>query len=169
MSLQPVDATADNPWHPFNDRLAFDFANFHFAELQSSESKVNHALDLWMAAALKGGGDGELPWSSAEKMYATIDAIQEGNALWKTISFKYNGPLPKNPPKWMLKTYELCTHDSHLLLHQQLSTTSFTDQINYAPYHQFQSNGDCIWSNLMLADWSWGQVVNSLCAAMESN
>ena len=169
MPLRLVDATAKNPWHPFNDRLAFDFANFHFAELQSSESKVNCALDLWMAAVLKAGGDGELPWSSTEEMYATVDVIQEGDALWKTISFKYNGPLPKNPPKWMLETYELCMRDSRLLLHQQLSTASFADQINYMPYRQFQANGDRIWSNLMSADWSWAQAVHSLHLAMERN
>ena len=89
--LVPIDATDDNAWHPFDDRLAFDFANFQFSELQASESKINRALDLWMAANLKAGGDESIPWSSAEEMYATIDAIQEGNAPWRTITFKYNG------------------------------------------------------------------------------
>jgi len=31
------DATEDNRWHPFEDRLAFDWAHYHFMELQSSE------------------------------------------------------------------------------------------------------------------------------------
>jgi hypothetical protein len=83
--LQPTDAADQNPWHPFDDRLAFDFANFQFAKLQASESKINRALDLWMAASLKAGGNGDLPWSSAEEMYATIDAIQEGDTPWKTV------------------------------------------------------------------------------------
>ena len=56
-----------------------------------------------MAAVLKAGGDGELPWSSAEEMYATLNVIQEGDALWKTISFKYNGPLPKTHQNGCLK------------------------------------------------------------------
>lgn len=55
--LLPVDATNDNAWHPFDNRLAFDFANFQFAELQASESRINCALDLWMAANIKAGGD----------------------------------------------------------------------------------------------------------------
>lgn len=158
---QAVNATPENPWAPFDDRLAFDFANFQFTELQSSKSKINRALDLWKAAVIQAGGTNDLPWSSADELYATINAIQEGDAPWKTIPFKYNGPLPENPPKWMLKTYELCTRDSRLLLHQQLATGEFVDQINYVPYRQFQANGDRIWSNLMSADWAWSQAVSS--------
>lgn len=158
---QAVDATPENPWAPFDDRLAFDFANFQFTELQSSKSKINRALDLWKAAVIQAGGTNDLPWSSADELYATINAIQEGDAPWKTIPFKYNGPLPENPPKWMLETYELCTRDSRLLLHQQLATGEFVDQINYVPYCQFQANGDRIWSNLMSADWAWSQAVSS--------
>lgn len=109
---------------------------------------------------MKAGSDEDLPWSSADELYATIDAIQEGDAPWKTISFKYNGPLPNNPPKWMLETYDLCTRDSRLLLHQQLATADFVDQINYTPYRQFQANGDRVWSNLLSADWSWSQAVS---------
>ena len=161
MPLQPADATDQNPWHPFDDRLAFDFANFQFAKLQASESKINRAIDLWMAASLKAGGNGDLPWSSAEKMYATIDAIQEGDTLWKTITFRYNGPHPANPPKRMLETYELCTQDSCCLLHLQLLSTAFKDHINYVPYRQFNTSGDRIWSNLMFADWAWAQTVVS--------
>jgi hypothetical protein len=157
--LLPVDATNDNAWHPFDDHLAFDFANFQFAELQASESKINRALDLWMAANIKAGGDERVPWSSAEDMYATIDAIQAGNAPWKTITFWYNGPCSANLPKWMLETYELCTRNSRLVLHQQLATTDFADKIDYVPYCQFKSNGDRIWSNLMSADWAWAQAV----------
>jgi hypothetical protein len=85
--LQPADATDQNPWHPFNDHLAFDFANFQFAKLQASKSKINCALDLWMAVSLKAGGSSDIPWLSAEKMYTTIDAIQEGDALWIQIQW----------------------------------------------------------------------------------
>jgi hypothetical protein len=112
-----------------------------------------------MAANIKACGDESVPWSSAEEMYATIDAIQEGNAPWKTVSFTYNGPRPANPPKWMLETYELCTRDSRLVLHQQLATSDYVDKIDYVPYRQFKAGGDRIWSNLMSADWAWAQAV----------
>ena len=154
-----LDATEDNPWHPFEDRLAFDWAHYHFVELQSSEREVNRGLDLWLAAKLKAGDDTPLPWSSATEMYATIDAIQEGDAPFTTVKFKYNGPLPPNPPRWMTETYELCTRDSHLLLHHQLATTDFADKFNYKPYRQFNHNGDRVWSNLMSGEWAWNEAV----------
>ena len=110
--LQPTDATDQKPWHLFDNCLAFDFANFQCVKLQASELKINCALDLWMAASLKANGNGDLPSLSAEEMYATIDAIQEGNTTWKMVTFRYNGPHPANPPKWMLETYELCMSSS---------------------------------------------------------
>jgi Plavaka transposase len=92
-------------------------------------------------------------------MYATIDAIQEGDAPRKTITFKYNGPRPANPPKWMLETYELCTRDSRHLLHLQLASAAFKDQVDYVPHRQFKASGGRIWSNLMSGDWAWVQAV----------
>ncbi len=47
-----LDATEDNMWHPFEDRLAFDWAHYHFVELQSSEREINKGLDLWLAAVV---------------------------------------------------------------------------------------------------------------------
>ena len=60
-------------------------------------------------------------------MYQTIDSIQEGDAPFKTIYFKYLGAIPANPPAWMTQTYELCTHDSRILMHNQLDTTDFVN------------------------------------------
>src|SRR5712672_636611 len=33
---QPLDATPKNPFHLFQDRLAFEFADYHFSQQQSS-------------------------------------------------------------------------------------------------------------------------------------
>ena len=92
-------------------------------------------------------------------MYRTINSIQEGDAPFKTIHFKYSGPIPPNPPCWMTETYELCTRDSRILLHNQLATSDFADAIDYKPYHQFDHMGDRVWSNLMSGDWAWNEAV----------
>jgi len=63
------EVTKTNRWHPFNDRLAFDWVHYHFVELQSSEQKINKGLDLWLAAQLKAGDDSPLPWASTQEMY----------------------------------------------------------------------------------------------------
>lgn len=153
------DATEDNPWHPFEDRLAFDWAHYHFVELQSSEREINKGLDLWLATTLKAGDDTPLPWSSTEEMYKTIDSIQEGNAPFKTIRFKYSGAIRENAPGWMTQTYELCTRDSRVLLHSQLATTDFSRSFEPRPYRQFDYKNDRVWSNFMSGDWSWKEAV----------
>lgn len=153
------DATPDNPWHPFEGRLSFDWAYYNFVELQASERKINKGLDLWLAARLEVGNNTPIPWSSTTEMYATIDSIQEGNAPFQTIQFKYSEPIPDDPPRWMTQTYELCTCNVRTLLHNQLRTTDFKDEIDIWPYRQFNHKGERVWSNLMSADWAWDTAV----------
>ena len=153
------DKAQNNPWHPFEDHLAFDWAHYHFVELQSSERKINKGLDLWLATILKLGNDTPPPWSSAQEMYNTIDAIQEGDAPFMTIHIKYSGPIGHNPPRWMTERYELCTRDSKVLLKHQLATTDFDGAFDTKPYRQFDYKNDRVWSNLMSADWAWSEAV----------
>lgn len=157
--LEPLDATEENPFHPFVDRVAFEWANYHFKELQTSEAGINKGLDLWLAAIME-SGDEQLPWKSAKEMYQTIDSIQQGSAPWKTIPFRYSGPLPAGtPPKWMTDTYELCTQDIQVVLAEQLSCSEFNGHFDYVPYRQFNGKGDRVWSNLMSATWADKQAV----------
>jgi hypothetical protein len=72
---EPLDATPENPYHPFKDRLAFEFADFHFSEQQSSEGHINCAIDFLAAQAAKSHINDDAPWSSASEMYATIDQV----------------------------------------------------------------------------------------------
>ncbi|KDQ60534.1 hypothetical protein JAAARDRAFT_191906 [Jaapia argillacea MUCL 33604] len=123
MPPPPFDAhtqSAENAWHPFDDRIEFDFANYHFTTAQSSAREINQALDIWAATMKK--YHGTVPWKNATHLYATIDQIQHGSAPWKVYSIHYQGPLPAGtPPKWMTKKHELCTRDSWLVLHNQLA------------------------------------------------
>ncbi|KAH9970251.1 hypothetical protein BJV74DRAFT_744464, partial [Russula compacta] len=145
-----------NPWNPFNSRVEFDFAHYHFVEVQNSAGKIDQALDLWSASVMKYGGDA--PWKDSAELYTTIDAIQHGDSPWKVYKIRYKGPHPPGtPPKWMTETYELCTRDSHQVLHHQLSTAEFKDKFNVAPYRQVNGEGVRTWSDLMSADWAWKQ------------
>ncbi|KAI0000684.1 hypothetical protein BJV74DRAFT_876933 [Russula compacta] len=130
-----------NSWEPFNSRVEYEFANYHFVEMQSLAANIDKALDLWAANA---------PWANSTDLYNTIDRYN---------MIRYQGPLPPGmPPKWMMETYQLCTWDSCQVLHNQLATLDFCDKINYVLYCQFNGSGECVWSNLMSADWSWSQV-----------
>jgi hypothetical protein len=149
---------AINPWTPFRSRVDFDFAHFHFIKAESSAPLINEALDLWAASVMEFGGD--VPWENSKQLYATIDAIQQGDSPWKVYKIRYQGLRPPGaPPKWMTQTYEFCVRNTRRVLHHQFGTTQFKDSINYTPYQQFDGNNQRIWSNLMSADWAWTQAV----------
>jgi hypothetical protein len=85
----PLRVEKEQPWEPFESRSDFDFAHFHFVEMQSPASKIDKALNMWAANALQGGADA--PWKDADELYATIDAIQDGDSPWKVYKIKYSG------------------------------------------------------------------------------
>jgi Plavaka transposase len=154
----PPDGQDPTSWEPFGSRLDFDFAHYHFVEVQSSAGAINTALDMWQAAVLKHGEN--VPWTNAQDLYDTIDSIQLGDAPWKVHKISYQGPRPPGtPPKWMTEKYELCTRDSRLILNNQLASSEFKGETNFVPYQQFNGEGKRIWSNLMSADWAWKQAV----------
>ena len=150
-----------NPFHPFEDRLAFEFADFHFCELQSSEASINRGLQIWAVQAAKHGND-DVPWASANDMYTTIDQIQQGDNPWWRVLFHYQGTLPPNPPKWMTEDFELVTRDIRRLLHEQISCTDFDGHWDYVPYIEFNSAGDRVWTNIMSGEWAFQQAVHVL-------
>jgi hypothetical protein len=153
------DATTPEAWYPFDDRISFDFADYHFVRQQSSEGNIDRALNIWAAQVLRHGE--RIPWASAKDLYNTIDTIREGQNVWKTYRLRYNGPLPTGtPPKWMTQTYELYTRDTLEIARAQLGSEEFRGKLNYTPYRQFNKQGQRVISNLMSGDWAWKQAVS---------
>jgi hypothetical protein len=155
---QPLDATPDNLFHPFEDRLAFEFADYHFSRQELSESSINEALQLWAGQSAKNGHN-DVPWKSAAEMYNTIDKIRQGNNPWKSVPFHYTGPKPKTPPKWMTKEYVLVTRNICHLLYEQIACTDFDGHWDYAPFMEFDHAGNRVWTNIMSGDWAAKQAV----------
>jgi hypothetical protein len=162
----PSDVASENPWAPFQDRLAFDWARYHYVRLQSSADDIQVGLDLWRAAVIKHASDHDslegVPWDNAEQLYATIDSIYAGEIGWKTLKFSYSGPKPSTPPHWMEQTYDLNLRDVLGLLEQQLASTEFAGQFEYAPFQEFDFKGDRVYSHLMSAFWANREAVCSL-------
>jgi hypothetical protein len=157
-----LDETPANPWAPFDDRLSFDWAQYHYVKLQSSKHEINEGLNLWLAAIIKNKSNGDVPWNSAEELYNTIDSIQAGNAPWKAYKFRYTGPKPDGiVPQWMEQEYELNTRDILAVVKQQLATLEFNGKFDYVPYQEFGPDGERMWSNLMSGHWAWKEAVRS--------
>jgi len=157
MFTEPLDATLDNPWAPFEDRLAFDWAFYHYVKMQSSEANIVEGLDLWRAAKIKESRNGDIPWGNADDLYNTINSIQAGHAPWRSYKFRYTGPKPQTPPQWMNETYDLNLRDVLIVLEQQLATTGFDSKFDYAPYQEYDPNHDRVYSNLMSGAWAFDE------------
>jgi len=109
--------------------------------------------------AIKYGSRDGLPWKSAKELHATIDSIQTGSAPWKTYKFRYTGPKPTTPPRWMEEEYELNLRDILKVFEAELLSPEFKDESDYAPYMEFDPQGNRVWSNLMSGDWVNRQAV----------
>ena len=59
----------------------------------------------------------------------------------------------------MLKTYELNTQDTLVVMEQQLATAAFENKIDYVPYKHYDAKGNRIYSNLMSGHWAYKQAV----------
>ena len=163
--VRPTPGENDQPvhdWTPFEDRLAFDWAYYHYVTLESSAAEISEGLDLWSATSFKHGSSTGAPWKTAKDMYATIDAVQAGSLPFKTHRFYYKGPKLLTPPSWMEEPYDLDACDALAVIRLQLATLTFKDQFDYVPYQEFNSKGERIWSNLMSAQWAFKQAVCSL-------
>ncbi|KAG5635859.1 hypothetical protein DXG03_005222, partial [Asterophora parasitica] len=154
----PLDATPENQWSPFSDRLAFDWAQHHYVHLQSSEDEIHEGLEIWHATVIKHDSEhtskGHVPWQNAHDLEATIDSIKAGAVGWKTYKFHYLGPKPQTAPQWMETEYKLNTCNVLEILEQQLHTSEFDGQCEYSPYEEYGPDGHKIYSNLMSAAWA---------------
>lgn len=147
-----------NPWAPFEDRIAYDFAYYHYVKVQSSAEQISENLDILIANSIKHSGDkhaaGPNGWRNPQDLYATIDTIPAGDIPWQTYKFRYSGPKPQTPPQWMETDYELSVRDVVSVLEQQLSTSEFDGEIDYVPYEEYDPQGDRVWSNLFSGLWA---------------
>jgi hypothetical protein len=153
-----------NPWLPFQDRLEFQWAHYHYVQLQSSASGIQHGLDLWRAAVRShrtddSKHDGVL-WKNAKEMYDMIDSIPKGSVGWTTHPLSYHGPRPtRTVPQWMQETYELNVRNVLPLFKEQLASNEFDGQFKYMPYKEYDKNGSCVYTSLMSGDWADRQAV----------
>ncbi|KAI9430281.1 hypothetical protein H4582DRAFT_2113894 [Lactarius indigo] len=154
----PAPLSQDNQhvqdWTPFEDHLAFDWAYYHYVNLQSLAAEIAEGLNLWSATSIRHGATVGAPWRNAKEMYVTIDSIKIGSLPFKAFTFQYTGPKPTVPPHWMEEVYELNTCNVLDVIQEQLATPDFRGQFNYVPYKEFNGKGEHVWSNLMSGQWA---------------
>ncbi|KAI0644717.1 hypothetical protein C8Q79DRAFT_913020 [Trametes meyenii] len=140
---------------PFDSRTQFEIADFLYRRAQMSGSKIDELMELW-ACTLPEGQDP--PFASHEHLYATLDAIKQGDVPWQTFSVSYNGPIPEGAmPSWMVREYDVWFRDPRLVLREQYSNPDFANDIDWAPKRLLLPNGKRQYRDFMSGDWAWNE------------
>jgi hypothetical protein len=123
-----------------------------------SKSNTNHLLKLtaeWRGATSI--------FDSHDDMCGKIDATELGDAPWQNATLQYREELPdRDVPEWMTASYDLYYRDSHVVVKNILSNTTFKGGIDYVPYLEFGHRGERRYENLMSGDWAFKNAVRSL-------
>ncbi|KAI0669172.1 hypothetical protein C8Q78DRAFT_1070790 [Trametes maxima] len=140
---------------PFDSRTQFEIADFLYRRAQMSGSKIDELMELW-ACTLPEGQDP--PFASHEHLYATLDAIKQGDVPWQTFSVSYNGPVPEGAmPSWMVREYDVWFRDPRLILREQYSNPDFANDIDWAPKRLILPSGKRQYRDFMSGDWAWNE------------
>ena len=164
-SEAPLAGTKDaTDWTPFNDRLAFETAEFLFKRVKMSAANIDMLCTLWAASLNE--SDADPPFAGHCDLYNTIDAIPVGGVPWQSATFTYDGPRPELPggvesPKWMESEYEIWFRDPRLLFKNMLGNHDFHGSFDYAPYRQYDKKGIRRYEHFMSGDWAWKQAVSA--------
>ncbi|KAJ6622831.1 hypothetical protein B0H10DRAFT_1944422 [Mycena sp. CBHHK59/15] len=87
-------------------------------------------------------------------LYATIDAIQQGDVPWQSFTVTYMGPLPESGevPVWMTEKYEVWFRSPLGIFEKQIANPDFKDEMDWAPKRIFK-DGKCQYVDLFSGNW----------------
>ncbi|KAH9031196.1 hypothetical protein EDB85DRAFT_2074138 [Lactarius pseudohatsudake] len=157
----PPPARSDLPpddWSPFKDAAQFLLADFLFRKAQMSASNINELFDFWALSVEK--YDIAAPYDSHRTLYATIDAIQDGDAPWQCLSVNVasndsDSDIPEHAPSWKREEYEVWYRDPDVVIRNLLDNPDFASQFDTAPYIMTNTQGERRWTDFMSGHFAW--------------
>ncbi|KAJ7650467.1 hypothetical protein FB45DRAFT_859230 [Roridomyces roridus] len=153
----PWDERAPDDFSPFESRAEFELAEFLYTKEEMSTKSVDRLAQL-LAALYP---DRDPPFADYKDLYATIDAIQQGDIPWESFSVQYTGPLPENGPApvWMTETFEVWYRSPLAIFEKQLANPDFKDEMDWAPKRIFKDSKRQF-TDLFSGNWVWDQAVS---------
>ncbi|KAI9441550.1 hypothetical protein H4582DRAFT_2110388 [Lactarius indigo] len=153
----PPPARSDLPpddWSPFKDAAHFLLADFLFRKAQMSASNITELFDFWALSVEK--YDIVAPYDSHRTLYATIDAIQDGDAPWQCLSVNAaSDDDPQHAPEWRREEYEVWYRDPDVVIRNLLDNPDFASQFDTAPYIMTDTQGEHRWTDFMSGQFAW--------------
>jgi hypothetical protein len=148
-------------WAPYENRTQFEAAEFLFSRAQMSGPNIDTLLNLWAATLAPHGA--VPPFTSHKDMYDKIDSTQLGDVRWESSSIKYGGARPDHDvPDWMTAKNDIWFRDPLMLVHNMLSNPDFKDEFDYAPFQEYDHDGNHQFQDFMSGNWAWKQCVSSI-------
>ncbi|KAI9431774.1 hypothetical protein H4582DRAFT_1821998 [Lactarius indigo] len=155
--VTPPPARSDLPpddWSPFKDAAHFLLADFLFRKAQMSASNITELFDFWALSVEK--YDIVAPYDSHRTLYATIDAIQDGDAPWQCLSVNAaSDDDPQHAPEWRREEYEVWYRDPDVVIRNLLDNPDFASQFDTAPYIMTDTQGEHRWTDFMSGQFAW--------------
>ncbi|KAG1901623.1 uncharacterized protein F5891DRAFT_1128048 [Suillus fuscotomentosus] len=137
----PIPQKAPDDWSPYRNRIEFEVAEFVFKKCHMSAKNLDFLCDL-MAVSLAKHCDTP-PFADHKDLYNVID---------------YTGECPEVVPPWMNDEFEVWYRDPHAMAHNILANPTFKDEIDYAPFREYNASDDTHrWKDFMSGDWAWQQ------------
>ena len=153
----PKPSPVPDDYSPYENRAAFQFAEFLYKCEQMSTGKINKLLAI-MASAY----DKDPPFRSHKDMYTTINATTHGDSPWKSFSVTHSGAMPEEPPPWMTAEYDVWYRNPKVVLEHQLANPDFKGEIDYTAKVVINEDGHREVCDLMSGQWAFDQSVSSL-------
>ena len=120
---------------------------------------IDFISNLWAASLAP--HNNTPPFKDAKSTYKTIDSTPLGNVPWQNFMLNYNSDIPDGvvPTLWMEMDYDVWYRDPCLLIHNLISNPDFKDEFDYMPYHEYDTNGEHQFWDIMSGNWAWKQAV----------
>ncbi|KAJ7588202.1 hypothetical protein C8J56DRAFT_1050261 [Mycena floridula] len=150
---EPADAKPGNPFHPFPDHHGFDWMHFHFVELQASDSKINHGLDLWQAALISSGGTTSIPWASAREDIIAEDPKTHG-AMFVPIVAGSDKPTVSAATRHQ-EYHPVYQSPGNLINSTRCGHSVAVSPVAFIPILKIASNGNVLHSNDLFDKHFW--------------
>jgi hypothetical protein len=122
-----------------------------------SAGNINALLQIWATTLPP---DQDPPFINKQNLYETIDSIELGDAPWHSFSVLFNEELEEgDTTPWKHATYEVWYRDPEVILKNQLRSTDFANETDFAAKQVWDKNGKRQYGDFMSGDWAWRQFV----------
>ncbi|PIL28280.1 hypothetical protein GSI_09568 [Ganoderma sinense ZZ0214-1] len=106
--------------------------------MENSEGDIQHLLDILRARNVLHGLEDIPPiFGDANHYLSSLDAIQYGGCSWKSVAFRYSGPVDADSPSWKRKPHVIHLRNALEAVESMVASSDFKDAFDTRPYEEY--------------------------------